>query len=44
MAPMNALFQPTLAATVAADVAFVALSIAFFAGAAAFAWFCERIR
>ena len=29
---------------VAADVVFVALSVAFFAGAAAFAWFCEKLR
>ncbi len=44
MAAMNALFQPLAATVAAADMAFVALSVAFFAAAVAFAWFCEKVR
>ncbi len=33
-----------LLAVATADVAFVALSVAFFAVAGAFAWFCEKVR
>jgi hypothetical protein len=45
MGAMNSLALPLAVLTpLATDVVFIGLSVAFFAGAIAFAWFCEKVR
>jgi hypothetical protein len=45
MAAMNSpVFLPVALPPLVTDLVFVAISVAFFALAAAFAWFCRRVR
>jgi len=42
---MNPLLQPVgILAVSTADLLFVGLTLAFFLGAIAFAWFCQKVR
>ena len=44
MGAMNSPVLPIALTALAADLVFVGISVAFFALAAAYAWFCRKVR